>query len=194
MPHVPQALIKLPEQQQSIYYMLYGFIATKGAGPNGTVEDERELFVRGQTQALLHSVDKDEDWDPKTAAAAAASPAAAVDSLARSRSTKAPRGRSDRSSKADRTARWGGEAGAGIGHRASGDRASCAARLSHNREALVVELDQRSQPLRRRCKTVLSKVPGFRAKPEAEHHHHHHHHHHEHKKVRRAWLSPCLHL
>ena len=26
-----EALVKLPEQQRSIYYMLFGFIATKGA-------------------------------------------------------------------------------------------------------------------------------------------------------------------
>ena len=49
-----QALIKLPEQEQSIYYMLFGFIETNGAGPNGTVEGERESLTRGSTCARLH--------------------------------------------------------------------------------------------------------------------------------------------
>ena len=57
VPACPQAIIKLPEQQQSIYYMLFGFINTQGQGPHGTVEGEREVFSRGSTCARLHGVE-----------------------------------------------------------------------------------------------------------------------------------------
>eukprot|EP00964_Phaeocystis_antarctica_P161140 scaffold133216_cov57-Phaeocystis_antarctica.AAC.8 len=66
----PQALIKLPEQEQSIYYMLFGFIATKGAGPNGTVEGERESLTRGTTCARLHGDEEAPLGGGATAAAA----------------------------------------------------------------------------------------------------------------------------
>ena len=68
-PTCAQALIKLPEEQQSIYYMLYGFIATNGAGPCGTREDEREILTRGSTYARLHGVEAPLGEDATAAAA-----------------------------------------------------------------------------------------------------------------------------
>ena len=165
---MPQALIKLPEQQQSIYYMLYGFIATKGAGPNGTVEGERELSTRGHTHALLHGTEGTAAGE----AAAAAGPAAAADSKRRGSKPKAVASAAAVAASAPE-AELDADA-------LSGGAAERSRRGSRDLGVQALKRITSSPALKRTSSAVMRRWrqrPTFHLKgPHSEHHHHHHQH------------------